>query len=78
LLSTYDDVTLKDIQSKAEKLRNVSQIDISTQVHIWQETVHFRRQSIRNRLTVEILEEFPGYLNPLFVIYFPDIFLLLN
>ncbi|CAF2628893.1 unnamed protein product [Rotaria sp. Silwood2] len=67
LLSTYNDKALQEIQTKAEKLRNVSQIDLSTQLQIWQETVHFRRQSIRNRLTAEILREFPGYSNPLFV-----------
>ncbi|CAF4691735.1 unnamed protein product [Rotaria sp. Silwood2] len=60
MLSTYDDVTLNNIQTKAEMLRDVSDIDIRTQLHLWQETLHFRRQYVRSRPTLEILKEFPG------------------
>jgi len=68
MLLTYDDVALQNIQTKADKLRDVSDIDIHTQLHLWKETVHFRRQCIRDKLTSEILKEFPGYSNQLLVI----------
>ncbi|CAF1300181.1 unnamed protein product [Rotaria sordida] len=67
MLLTYDDATLKNIQTKAEKLRDLSDIDIHTQLHLWQETVHFRRQCIREKPTSEILKEFPGYSNQLLI-----------
>ncbi|CAF1480114.1 unnamed protein product, partial [Rotaria sordida] len=67
MLLTYDDATLKNIQTKAEKLRDLSDIDIHTQLHLWQETVHFRHQCIREKPTSEILKEFPGYSNQLLI-----------
>ncbi|CAF4276407.1 unnamed protein product [Rotaria sp. Silwood2] len=67
MLSTYDDVTLQNIQTKTERLRDVSDIDIRTQLHLWQEILHFRRQCIRDRRISEILKEFSGYFNPLLI-----------
>ncbi|CAF1130352.1 unnamed protein product [Rotaria magnacalcarata] len=64
---TYDDATLQNIQTKAEKLRDESDLDIHAQLHLWQETVHFRRQCIREKPTSEILQEFPDYSNQLLI-----------
>lgn len=68
MLINYSGESLNDIQSKADKLRGYSQTDdINTQLELWKETLYFRRQSIRDRSTAEILEEFPGYSNKFFV-----------
>ena len=42
-------------------------MDIHTQLRLWKETLHFRRQSITNRSTTDVLKNFPGYNNPLLV-----------
>lgn len=56
-----------EIQSKADQLRDTSQIDIHTQLRLWKETLYFRRQSIRDRSTTDIIKDFPGYGNALLV-----------
>lgn len=74
MLSTYDNAALQVIQTKAEQLKDISQIDLNTQINLWQETIHFRRQRIRNKPTSEIMKEFPGYSNPFLVTrYFSQI-----
>ncbi|CAF5175888.1 unnamed protein product, partial [Rotaria sp. Silwood1] len=50
------------------QLRDTTTIDIHTQLRLWKETLCFRRQSIGNRSTTDILKDFPGYTNPLLVI----------
>lgn len=67
MLSTYDDAALQVIQTKAEQLKDTSQIDLNTQINLWRDTVHFRRKSIRDKPTSEIMKEFPGYSNPILV-----------
>ncbi len=64
---TYDDAALTDIQNKMEKLRDASSIDINTRLDLWRDTVHLRRKTIRDRSTAQILEEFPGYSEPVLV-----------
>lgn len=61
------DAAFDEIRSKADQLRNISQTEIQTQVRLWKETFHFRRESIRDRSTADILDDFPGYGNPLLV-----------
>lgn len=67
MLLNYDDAALQLIQKQADKLRDAPDIDIHTQLQLWQETVHIRRQCIRDKPTTEILQEFPGYSNQLLV-----------
>lgn len=64
---TYDDIATRDVQEKIEKLQNISEIDLNTQIKLWRETLHFRRQTIRDKTTSDILKEFPYYSNPVFV-----------
>ena len=56
-----------EVQSKAEQLRDLSQLDVDTQLKLWKETFYFRRQSIRDRSTIDILHDFPGYRDSLLV-----------
>ncbi|CAF3005309.1 unnamed protein product [Rotaria sp. Silwood2] len=65
MLSTYDDAALQVIQTKADQLKDTSQIDLNTQINLWRDTVHVRRQHIRDKPTSEIMKEFPGYSNPI-------------
>ncbi|CAF4436158.1 unnamed protein product [Rotaria sp. Silwood2] len=67
MLSTYDDAALQVIQTKADQLKDTSQIDLNTQINLWRDTVHVRRQHIRDKPTSEIMKEFPGYSNPILV-----------
>jgi hypothetical protein len=66
-LVNYDDDTLNNIQLKAKKLRDDTEIDADTRLQLWKETVHVRRKSIRDRPTSEIIEEYPGYTDPVLV-----------
>ena len=70
MLVGYDDENIADAQSKAERLRDESGIDINTQLMLWKQTLQYRRQYIRNRSTSDILKEFPGYSNPILVSLF--------
>jgi hypothetical protein len=63
----YDSEILIDYQMKLNKLRDDPHIDIDSRVRMWQETFHVRRKSIRDRSTSEILEEYPGYTDPILV-----------
>jgi hypothetical protein len=67
IIIPYNDEISNDIQTKVNQLRDISQIDVHTQLKLWKETLHFRRQSIRNRSTADILKDFPGYSNSLLV-----------
>ena len=67
IILPYNNEVSNDIQSKVEKLRNLSQIDVDTRLTLWKETFYFRRQSIRDRSTVDILNDFPGYGDSLLV-----------
>ncbi|CAF4178244.1 unnamed protein product [Rotaria magnacalcarata] len=64
MLINYDDITLADIKTKANKLRDDPPIDLDIRLQLWKETVHVRRKAIRNQATSEILQEFPGYKDP--------------
>jgi hypothetical protein len=76
MIISLDDDVLDESQSKADKLRDNLQIDIHTQWRLWKETLHFRRQSIRDRSTADILKDFPGYGNTLLVKKFDIYFFL--
>ena len=62
------DTTSDDIQLKIDQLQDLSRMDIQSQQRLWRETLHFRRESIRDRSTADILKDFPGYSNGLLVI----------
>ncbi|CAF3353519.1 unnamed protein product [Rotaria socialis] len=64
MLINYDYDTLADIKTKANKLRDDPQIGLDIRLQLWKETVHVRRKAIRNQATSEILQEFPGYKDP--------------
>ena len=67
LLAFYDETTLQDMKMKAEQLRNLSQIDVNQQLDLWRESMHVRRQFIRENSMEDILQKFPGYSNPVLV-----------
>ena len=67
IISPDDNDASGEIQSKADQLRDDSQLDIHTQICLWKETLHYRRQSIRDQSTSDILKNFPGYKNALLV-----------
>ncbi|CAF3419355.1 unnamed protein product, partial [Rotaria socialis] len=67
IIIPQNDETLNDIQLKADQLRDTTTIDIHTQLHLWKETFYFRRQSIGDRSTADVLKDFPGYGNSLLV-----------
>lgn len=63
----HNDEISNDIQLKVEELRDLSQLDVDTRLSLWKETFYFRRQSIRDRSTNDILSDFPGYGDSLLV-----------
>ncbi|CAF4060894.1 unnamed protein product [Rotaria sp. Silwood2] len=63
----YNDDASNDIQLKLDQLRDTTTIDIHTQLYLWKETFCFRRQSIRDRSTADVLKDFSGYGNSLLV-----------
>jgi hypothetical protein len=67
IILPYNNEVSNDIQSKVEQLRNLSQIDVDTRLTLWKETFYIRRQSIRDRSTADILNDFPGYGDSLLV-----------
>ncbi|CAF1519519.1 unnamed protein product [Rotaria sp. Silwood1] len=67
MLVSYDDDTLTVIQNKAKKLRDDPQLDLNIRLQLWKETLHVRRKAVRNQTTSEILEEFPGYKDPVLI-----------
>jgi hypothetical protein len=67
MLVTNEDKRLDDVELKAEKLRDDSQIDSITQLRLWKETIHFRRKCVRGQSTSDILRQFPGDSNPALV-----------
>ncbi|CAF3371162.1 unnamed protein product, partial [Rotaria socialis] len=67
MLMNYDDDTLADIKTKANKLRDDPQIDLDIRLQLWKETVHVRRKALRNQATSEILQEFPEYKDPVLI-----------
>ncbi|CAF1394708.1 unnamed protein product [Adineta ricciae] len=75
LLPNNDEMS-DDIQTKADQLRHISQIDVVSQLKLWKETLYFRRQSINNRSTEDIMKDFPGYSYSLLV--FEEVKLLMN
>lgn len=56
-----------DIQAKMNQLKDMSGIDLETQLKLWNETLSYRREYIRTHSTAEILMEYPTYLNPFLV-----------
>ncbi len=67
IIIPYNDDMSNENQTKANQLRDASQIDVHIQLKLWQETFAFRRQSIRNQSVTDILNNFPGYTNSLLV-----------
>ncbi|CAF1503507.1 unnamed protein product [Adineta ricciae] len=67
MVMSPDDPSSDEIWSKADQLRKNPPVDIHVQLSLWKETLHLRRQSIRDRSTADILKDFPGYGNPLLV-----------
>ncbi len=67
IIIPYNDEISNDVQTKANELRDISQFDVHTQLKLWKETLHFRRQSVRNLSTADIVKDFPGYSNSLLV-----------
>lgn len=67
MIIPHDGEESNAIQSKLEQLRDFPAVDIDTQLLLWKETFHFRRQSVRNRSTTDILNDFPGHRHPLLV-----------
>jgi hypothetical protein len=67
MMISSNDESSEGIQTKLEKLRDASAIDINTHLRLWKETLHVRRQSIRDRAVSDILKDFPGYSNPVLV-----------
>ena len=61
LLRKFDSETLLEMKKQAEKLRDFSQTDINEQINLWKETVHVRRQYIREHSTSDTITNFPGY-----------------
>jgi hypothetical protein len=62
----YDQIS-NDIQSKVEQLRDLSQVNVDTQLRLWKETFRFRRQIVRDQSTNDILNNFPAYSNSFLV-----------
>jgi hypothetical protein len=60
-LATFDDATLIEMNRKAEKLQDFSQVDISGHLDLWKETLHVRRQYISSNSTSDVITKFPGY-----------------
>lgn len=67
MLVTVDDEKSADIESKVELLRDTSQIDLTTQLNLWKQTIYFRRNRIHDQTTADIIQQFPGYSNPILV-----------
>ncbi|CAF4195511.1 unnamed protein product [Adineta steineri] len=67
LILPNNDEKPDDIGAKVNQLRNMSQTDVLTQLKLWKETLHFRRQSIKDHSTEDIIKDFPGYSNSLLV-----------
>lgn len=67
MIQLNDDIP-NDLQSKINQLKDISQIDLRSQLKLWKETFPYRREYIRNHSTSEILLEFPTYSNPFLVI----------
>ncbi len=66
IIIPYNEVS-NEIQSKVEQLRDLSQIDVNTQLRLWKETFGFRRQIVRDQLTTDIIKNFPAYSDPFLV-----------
>ncbi|CAF1077589.1 unnamed protein product [Adineta steineri] len=67
LILPNNDEKPDEIEAKANQLRNMSPTDVLTQLKLWKETLHFRRQSIKDHSTEDIINDFPGYSNSLLI-----------
>lgn len=67
MLEAYDDGTLLEMKKKAEHLQTLSPVNIEQYVSLCKETLHVRRQFIREKSTSDVINKFPGYAYPLMV-----------
>ena len=67
LVTVDDEKSNDDIESNVELLRDTSQIDLTTQINLWKQTIYFRRNWIRDQTTADIIQQFSGYCNPILV-----------
>ncbi|CAF1077554.1 unnamed protein product [Adineta steineri] len=67
LILPNNDDNPHDIDAKVNQLRNMSQTNALTQLKLWKETLHFRRQSTKDHSTKDIIKDFPGYSNSLLI-----------
>ena len=70
VIMPYSNELSDEIQSKVVQLQNFSQLDISTQLLLWKETLIFRRQVVRDQSTSDIMKNFPAYSDAFLVNYF--------
>ena len=70
----FDDEPSNEMQAKSNQLRDLTDMDVATQVKLWKETVHYRRKEVRDQSTVDILKKFPGYTNSVLVSQFINLF----
>lgn len=73
LLLPHNDDNSSDVQAKAKQLKDLTQLDLNTQLNLWKETFYLRRRSIRDRSTRDILQDFPGYSNSFLVSHFLNV-----
>ena len=67
IVVSFDNELSNEIQTKSEQLRDTIGIDINTQLELWKETLPYRQKLVRDRSTTDILKDFPGYSNSIFV-----------
>lgn len=60
IMSGNDEIS-DEIQSKIVQLYDVGQLDIDTKLRLWKETFVFRRQTVRDQSTGDIMKKFPAY-----------------
>lgn len=67
VLASYDESIIREMNKKAEKLRDFSQINIDDSINLWNETLNIRRKYISENSTSDIITNYPGYSFPVLV-----------
>lgn len=67
IIISHDQISDDNLRSKVEQLREFTQIDVDTQLRLWSETFRFRRQTIRDQSTNDVVNLFPAYTNSFLV-----------
>lgn len=65
----YDEISDK-IESKIEELKSVAPDDVACQIGLWKETFLFRRKTVRDQSTSEVMALFPAYSDSILVSLF--------